>query len=41
MMNQVLTPNADVVTGKVDRFNPIALYGITIPIGGHGAATRP
>lgn len=41
MANQVLTPNADVVTGKVDRFNPVALYGITIPIGGNGAASRP
>lgn len=41
MVNQVLTPNADVITGKVDRFNPIALYGITIPIGGHRAAPRP
>lgn len=41
MMNQVLTPNADVATGKVDRFNPVALYGITIPIGGRDAASRP
>lgn len=41
MVNQVLTPNADVVTGKVDRFNPVALYGITIPIGGRNAASRP
>jgi hypothetical protein len=41
MVNQVLTPNADVVTGQVDRFNPIALYGITIPIGGRRAASRP
>lgn len=41
MMNQVLTPNADVVTGKVDRFNPVALYGITIPLGGRDAVSRP
>ena len=41
MVNQVLTPNADVITGKVDRFNPVALYGITIPIGGRRAAPRP
>ncbi len=34
MLNQVLTPNEDLTTGKTDRFNPMALYGLTIPIGG-------
>lgn len=33
MVNQVLTPNEDLVTGETDRFNPVALYGLTIPIG--------
>lgn len=37
MFNQVLTPNEDLVTGETDRFNPIALYGLTIPIGGRGS----
>lgn len=34
MLNQVLTPNEDPSSGKTDRFNPMALYGLTIPIGG-------
>ncbi len=38
LVNQVLTPNADVISGRVDRFNPVALYGVTIPIGGRGPA---
>lgn len=38
MLNQVLTPNEDVITGTTDRFNPVALYGVTIPIGSHGPA---
>jgi len=33
MVNQVVTPNADPTTGVTDRFNPTALYGLTIPIG--------
>ena len=33
MVNQVLTPNEDLVTGETDRFNPVALYGLPIPIG--------
>lgn len=37
MLNQVLTPNEDLSTGEVDRFNPVALYGLTIPIGGRGS----
>jgi hypothetical protein len=38
MLNQVLTPNEDLTTGITDRFNPVALYGITIPLGGRSAA---
>ncbi|MCC6928344.1 MAG: hypothetical protein IT359_05045 [Gemmatimonadaceae bacterium] len=34
MVNQLMTPNEDPVNGKTDRFNPVALYGLTIPIGG-------
>ena len=34
MLNQLLTPNEDPSSGKTDRFNPMALYGLTIPIGG-------
>lgn len=37
MMHQLLTPNEDLTTGITDRFNPVALYGVTIPIGGRGA----
>lgn len=37
MLNQVLTPNEDLTTGEIDRFNPMALYGLTIPIGGRGS----
>jgi hypothetical protein len=33
MVDQNLTPNVDLTSGKKDRFNPIALYGITIPLG--------
>ncbi|MBK9976455.1 MAG: hypothetical protein IPP20_00765 [Gemmatimonadetes bacterium] len=35
MVNQVITPNEDPTSGRTDRFNPMALYGITIPIGRH------
>lgn len=38
LVNQVLTPNEELITGTTDRFNPVALYGVTIPIGGHGPA---
>lgn len=34
MLNQILTPNEDPTSGTTDRFNPMALYGLTIPIGG-------
>ncbi|HEX4932034.1 MAG TPA: hypothetical protein VFV33_02575 [Gemmatimonadaceae bacterium] len=34
MANQLLTPNEDPTSGTTDRFNPVALYGVTIPIGG-------
>ena len=34
LFDQNLTPNEDPNTGIIDRFNPTALYGITIPIGG-------
>lgn len=34
LVDQLLTPNEDRFTGAVDRFNPVALYGVTIPIGG-------
>lgn len=34
LFDQNLTPNKDPNTGNTDRFNPAALYGITIPIGG-------
>lgn len=37
MINQVLTPNEDLTTGVTDRFNPMALYGLTIPIGARRA----
>lgn len=36
LLDQVLTPNEDLNTGETDRFNPTALYGLTIPIGGRG-----
>lgn len=38
MVNQLLTPNRDPVTRETDRFNPVALYGVTIPIGARGSA---
>lgn len=41
MLNQVLTPNEDPSTGSTDRFSPIALYGITIPVGGRGSVRGP
>ena len=30
LVDQNLTPNPDITTGRTDRFNPIALYGLTI-----------
>jgi len=38
MVNQLMTPNEDPTSGKTDRFNPVALYGLTIPIGASRAA---
>lgn len=32
-LDQNLTPNTDVVSGRTDRFNPVALYGISIFFG--------
>lgn len=34
LIDQLLTPNEDQFTGAIDRFNPVAQYGITIPLGG-------
>jgi hypothetical protein len=34
MLNQILTPNEDPTSGTTDRFNPMAMYGLTIPVGG-------
>jgi hypothetical protein len=34
MFEQNLTPNEELTSGKPDRFNPMALYGVTIPVGG-------
>jgi hypothetical protein len=36
MVNQLMTPNEDPTSGKTDRFNPMALYGLTLPIGRRG-----
>lgn len=33
-LQQLLTPNPEPSTGRPDRVNPIALYGLTLPIGG-------
>lgn len=37
MVNQLLTPNKDLTSERTERFNPVALYGVTLPIGGRGA----
>jgi hypothetical protein len=37
-LDQNLTPNRDVVTGRRDRFNPTALFGLSLVIGSSGAA---
>jgi len=34
MFEQNLTPNEELTSGKPDRFNPVAMYGVTIPVGG-------
>jgi hypothetical protein len=33
-IDQTLTPNADLTTGKRDRFAPALMYGLTLPIAG-------
>jgi hypothetical protein len=33
MFEQNLTPNEELTSGKPDRFNPVAMYGVTIPVG--------
>jgi hypothetical protein len=33
LVDQTLTPNVDPASGKRDWFNPVAQYGITIPLG--------
>jgi hypothetical protein len=33
MFEQNLTPNEELLSGKPDRFNPVAMYGVTIPVG--------
>jgi hypothetical protein len=34
MIEQTLTPNADLSTRKRDRFRPVLMYGLTLPIAG-------
>jgi hypothetical protein len=41
LVDHLLTPNEDPVTGRIDRFNPVAMYGITIPIGGRREERQP
>lgn len=41
VFDQSLTPNEDPVTKTTDRFNPVAQYGFTIPLGGTGTSRRP
>ncbi len=41
VFDQSLTPNEDPVTGKTDRFDPVAQYGFSIPIGGARKAKDP
>jgi hypothetical protein len=38
LVDQSLTPNPDLLTGRTDRFNPIALYGLSIPLTADGGA---
>ncbi len=39
-LEQNLTPNKDRSTGRTDRFNPVILYGVSIPVGDE-AGRRP
>jgi hypothetical protein len=34
LVDQTLTPNVDLGSGKTDRFNPAFMYGLTLPIAG-------
>jgi hypothetical protein len=38
-LDQDLTPNPDAVSGRRDRFNPAALFGLSLTIGGARAAS--
>jgi hypothetical protein len=40
-LDQNLTPNRDAVTGKRDPFNPAALFGLSLAIGGSGPPGEP
>lgn len=40
-LDQNLTPNRDAVTGKRDRFNPAALFGLSLAIGGSRSSRNP
>jgi hypothetical protein len=35
-LEQNLTPNEDGVTGRTDRFNPVAMFGVSLALGGAG-----
>jgi hypothetical protein len=37
LVDQNLTPNPDLLSGRTDRFNPIALYGVSIPLTANGS----
>ena len=39
-VEQNLTPNRDRITGKMDRFNPVILYGVSLPVGGSSEGGR-
>ena len=41
IFDQSLTPNEDPASGRTDRFNPVAQYGITLPLGGTRNARHP
>lgn len=36
-LEQNLTPNRNPFSGRLDRFNPVLLYGVSMPIGAPGA----
>jgi hypothetical protein len=33
MLEQNITPNEELTSGRPDRFNPVAMYGVSIPFG--------